>query len=261
MKPKKLSFVGGKPAIIDYAERPRADYNRAYNQQREINETEYVKFYHSTAWKHMRQEILERDFGLCQRCGHDAALVDHIVPSKDDWEHRLDPDNLESLCRDCHRIKTKREWMHKHKGGKRYMQINIVCGLPGAGKSTYVQRHLGEHDLVYDYDDLMQALSGLPSRHRNPAVHDYIMSYFDLMLRKLRSEQAFDNVWIIRTLPDPRLDSLLTNYHQLRHILIATDPKVCEQRLQARGQEIAFNSILNSFKSADFTGYRTIKGS
>ena len=32
------------------------------------------------------------------------------------------------------------------------MQINIVCGLPGAGKSTYVQRHLGEHDLVYDYD-------------------------------------------------------------------------------------------------------------
>ena len=81
------------------------------------------------------------------------------------------------------------------------------------------------------------------------------------MLRKLRNEQAFDNVWIIRTLPDPKLDSLLTNYHQLRHILIATDPKVCEQRLQARGQEIAFNSILNSFKVADFTGYRTIKGS
>ena len=63
-------------------------------------------------WKKLRAEILERDFGLCQihlRDGHEvlATHVDHIVP-----KHRGgsdDPDNLESLCVACHRMKTARE--------------------------------------------------------------------------------------------------------------------------------------------------------
>lgn len=255
----KLSMASGKPSVIPYGDKPKREYDRAYNQRRQTTDTEYVKFYHSAAWHHKRREILERDYGLCQRCGKDANLVDHIIPSKDDWEDRLDSDNLECLCRECHKIKTKREWYKHHKSKERYMEINLVCGLPGAGKSTYVKRHMTDHDLIYDYDDLMQALTGLPSRHRNHDVHDYVMLFLDQMLRKLKAEQSFNNVWIIRTLPDHRIDSLLANYHHINHILIDTDASVCEARIAKRKQKIQFQKILNDYQTADWGGYRRVK--
>lgn len=259
MKPTKLTFVDGKPTLVTYDKVVRKDNDKAYNFHRNVEESDYVKFYHSTAWKHKRQEILERDYGLCQRCGMEAELVDHIIPSKDDWNDRLDNDNLQSLCRRCHKAKTKREWMKHHKGMKRYMNINVICGLPASGKSTYVKRHMTEHDLIYDYDSMMHALSGLPMQQGNHDIHDYITLFFDQMLRKLKAEQTFNNVWIIRTLPDKRIDTLLSNYHKINHIVIMTDPNVCEQRLRERKEQISFQKILNDFKTANFTGYRVVR--
>lgn len=259
MKPAKLSFINGRPTIVDYDTRVRHDNDQAYNYHRRVADDEYVGFYKSKEWRTLRKQILERDLGLCQRCGMPAELVDHIIPSKDDWDDRLNPDNLQSLCRECHRIKTKREWMKHHKGSERYMEVNMVCGLPASGKTTYVKQHMTEHDLIYDYDELMQALTGLPSRSRNHDVHDYIMLFLDQMLRKLKAEQTFNNVWIIRTLPDERIDGLLANYHHVNHILIDTDPKVCLQRLKQRKQTIAFTEILNSFEKADFEHFRRVK--
>lgn len=259
MKPTKLSFVNGKPTIVDYDTRVRHDNDQAYNHHRKVADDEYVRLYKTSDWRKIRKQILERDFGLCQRCGMDAELVDHIIPSKDDWEDRLNPDNLQSLCRVCHKAKTKREWMKHHKGSERYMEIKIVCGLPASGKSTYVKRHMTDHDLIYDYDELMQALTGLPIRSRNHDVHDYIMLFFDQMLRKLKAEQTFNNVWIIRTLPDDRIDGLLANYHHIDHVLIDTDPAICERRLKERGQTIAFNEIKNQFKNASFEHFRRVR--
>lgn len=259
MKPTKLTFMGGKPVLVSYDERVRKDTDKAYNYHRKVADNDYLKFYRSTAWKRKRQEVLDRDYGLCQRCGMDAELVDHIIPSKDDWSDRLNADNLQSLCRPCHRIKTKREWMKHHKGMTRYMDINIVCGLPGSGKTTYVKHHMTENDLIYDYDSLMHSLSGLPMQQSNHDIHDYIMLFFDQMLRKLKAEKAFNNVWIIRTLPDKRIDTLLNNYHHINHILIDAKPNICEQRLEARKQSISFQKVLNDFRAADFSGYRVVK--
>ena len=259
MKPTKLTFVNGKPTLVSYDKVVRTENDKAYNYHRKINDNEYMKFYHSTEWKHKRQEILERDYQLCQRCGMEAELVDHIIPSKDDWSDRLNSDNLQSLCRECHKVKTKREWMKHHKGMTRYMDINIVCGLPGSGKTTYVKQHMTEHDLIYDYDSLMCSLSGLNNHQTNHDIHDYIMLFFDQMLRKLKSEQTFNNVWIIRTLPDKKIDTLLNNYHHINHIVVMTAPIVCEQRLREQKRQIKFQAILNSFNGADFTGYRVVK--
>ena len=259
MKPTKLTFMGGKPVLVSYDERVRKDTDKAYNYHRKVADNDYLKFYRSTAWKRKRQEVLDRDYGLCQRCGMDAELVDHIIPSKDDWSDRLNADNLQSLCRPCHRIKTKREWMKHHKGMTRYMDINIVCGLPGSGKTTYVKHHMTENDLIYDYDSLMHSLSGLPMQQSNHDIHDYIMLFFDQMLRKLKTEKTFNNVWIIRTLPDKRIDTLLSNYHHINHILVDTEPIVCKRRLEARKQSISFQKILNDFRAADFSGYRVVK--
>ena len=66
------------------------------------------RFRGSKLWKAKRKEILERDKGLCVvcrlgLCGEPTDLVPadsvhHIVPLAEDFDRRLDDDNLISLC-------------------------------------------------------------------------------------------------------------------------------------------------------------------
>lgn len=38
-------------------------------------------------------------------------------------------------------------------------KVVVVYGRPGCGKTTYVQNHIGENDIAYDYDKLFAAIS------------------------------------------------------------------------------------------------------
>lgn len=63
-------------------------------------------------WTKQRKRILARDRYLCQPClakGRPtlATEVDHIIAKAFDGTD--DDDNLQSICDDCHRAKTKRE--------------------------------------------------------------------------------------------------------------------------------------------------------
>ena len=65
-------------------------------------------FYLSKAWRKARRAILERDMGLCVRCGRPGDIVHHkihLTPENiNDPEISLSADNLETLCRECHAI-------------------------------------------------------------------------------------------------------------------------------------------------------------
>lgn len=64
------------------------------------------------AWQQIRKRILARDCGMCVLCFARglfvlAAEVDHREPV---WRGGTDADNnLQSLCRRCHRVKSARE--------------------------------------------------------------------------------------------------------------------------------------------------------
>lgn len=63
-------------------------------------------------WRKLREEVLDRDQGLCQECKRQGRImpgtdVDHIVPKAQGGSDSLS--NLQVLCRECHRLKTKRE--------------------------------------------------------------------------------------------------------------------------------------------------------
>lgn len=55
-------------------------------------------------WDRLRTAHLAGE-PLCRMCGLPAVLVDHIIPIRDGGE-RLDENNLQSLCRRCHDVKT-----------------------------------------------------------------------------------------------------------------------------------------------------------
>ena len=59
---------------------------------------------YDATWRKVRRLHLAR-YPACTFCPHPATIVDHIKPLNDGGE-RLDPDNLRSVCRNCHAILT-----------------------------------------------------------------------------------------------------------------------------------------------------------
>jgi 5-methylcytosine-specific restriction protein A len=67
---------------------------------------------YGTEWEHKRKRILARDEGLCVPCRKEGIItlareVDHIVAKARGGSD--DDDNLQSICRPCHKTKTARE--------------------------------------------------------------------------------------------------------------------------------------------------------
>ncbi|RTR01950.1 HNH endonuclease [Halomonas nitroreducens] len=67
---------------------------------------------YGSRWRKLRQLVMERDRWLCQACRRKgratpAAVVDHIVNKAEGGSDS--PDNLEALCRLCHKAKTQQE--------------------------------------------------------------------------------------------------------------------------------------------------------
>ena len=68
-------------------------------------------------WKQLAEERRALDGGLCQRClttglVRASPLVDHIIPIhvRPDW--RLEINNTQVLCYDCHTIKSSEDLAH-----------------------------------------------------------------------------------------------------------------------------------------------------
>jgi 5-methylcytosine-specific restriction endonuclease McrA len=70
-----------------------------------------IQFYNSKHWRNVRKEVLRRDMYTCCDCHSRASEVHHIIeltPSNiHDVSIALNPDNLRSLCHDCHDKVTK----------------------------------------------------------------------------------------------------------------------------------------------------------
>ena len=105
---------------------------------------EYAKpFYNSAAWKNMRKEILKRDNYKCQckGCHEVATEVHHKTEITEENIHdiniTLNPNNLISLCSECHKAITKAEhgiWLsdsnHSPRWSLRFSGVLKTEGIP-----------------------------------------------------------------------------------------------------------------------------------
>ena len=87
---------------------------------------EFAKsFYKSRVWEDVRQYCLMRDSYLCRKCGRPAVDVHHIIHlSPDnimDKSIALNPDNLISLCKDCHFNEHRGEHGNGRKNSESYL--------------------------------------------------------------------------------------------------------------------------------------------
>jgi len=68
--------------------------------------TAYKAFIRSARWQRLRARHLQAN-PLCARCEAKggatiATEVHHVMPCGEDPQLQMDPNNLESLCRECH---------------------------------------------------------------------------------------------------------------------------------------------------------------
>lgn len=67
------------------------------------------------AWQDTRARILQRDAFTCASCGrvHLSHQVDHVTPLHKGGSN--DDSNLQTLCVQCHQVKTSKEARHRSK--------------------------------------------------------------------------------------------------------------------------------------------------
>lgn len=103
MKPQKLTVVGGKRKQVDFDS--RSEEYKNYNKTRWNYDKKLTRFYNSSAWRSTSKLVLLRDDYVCQMCGGEATMVDHIIPIKKDWNRRLDLDNLQGVVKHATMLK------------------------------------------------------------------------------------------------------------------------------------------------------------
>ena len=85
--------------------------------------------------------------------------VDHIIPHMGDQKLFWDEDNWQTLCKTHHSQKTvqeRKDWASILLPiiSKPLIPVEIVCGPPGSGKTTYCRNNASPNDLVIDLDEI-----------------------------------------------------------------------------------------------------------
>ncbi len=112
------------------------------------------------------------------------------------------------------------------------MKFNVVYGAPCSGKSTYCREKIGKNDIVYDYDMLARALTyGKTHTVERGAVHQYILDFRMMLIRRLKNEKEIENVWFISTVLTKGIRELLEPFSP-NYIEIKTSKDECLKRLE-----------------------------
>ena len=118
--PKKLCNQIGCSNIIAYDKRwcsehernnSKTEQNKFYDKTKRNKENS--KFYHSSQWKKLRKIHLNEK-PLCEICQSIGEIVDHKIEISDGGCATC-LDNLQTLCKICHNIKTAKAAREKKK--------------------------------------------------------------------------------------------------------------------------------------------------
>jgi 5-methylcytosine-specific restriction protein A len=221
---------------------------------------------------------------FCKRAGRvtQATLVDHIIPRAQAPELMWDPDNWQSLCDNCHNVTKQQQehygyhnmvddsgWpvdpQHPANGGAHTSKqaysiphwvrpsripVHLVCGPPGSGKSTYVQEHRKQGDLVIDFDDIRESICG--DRYTDdPVVVEQTFVRRASLIRSL-ADRRMGVAWlvVVAASTDERAAWVRALGKVQVHVM-STSADLCKQRIMSdprrKGHEDMFCQRVDAF--------------
>lgn len=202
-------------------------------------------------WQRLRRMVLSAQ-PLCVECQRQGSTtlavdVDHIIPIAQGGAV-LDETNLQPLCRSCHNRKTRNEQRH----GETTVQVILVCGPPGSGKTTFVASRKRWGDLVVDFDALYAALSGLPWYEKPAALMPFVCAARDIVLARLRTSSDVAQAWVISSEANAQARAQLAQQvGAMETIVLAVGANECLRRIDAdprrSGQLLAWSPIVHKW--------------
>ncbi|MGK0575518.1 HNH endonuclease [Macrococcus capreoli] len=255
---------------IDTTKQKHKEYDRERTDQQEVS------FYNSKQWKDVRATVLQRDFYLCQQCKRQGIttfgnIVHHIVELKDDWSLRLDMNNLETVCSACHNqehTKTKKGLNTSTKN-----QVIVVVGLPGSGKSTFVDINCDrDKDIVIDMDELIVTMTNKPLHDRTLNAYDAVDMANDMIRALIDNltllKYKFRRIWLIRSSLSTSESNKLKSIN-CRFVHILRQRNLCEHTVSVAGRTIPsnvftqiednINKMKQILKVEEYKGYDKMK--
>jgi 5-methylcytosine-specific restriction protein A len=117
--------------------------------------------------------------------------------------------------------------------------LTMICGAPGSGKSTYIEKHRGENDILIDIDAILQDLSGDVVRTQERRDR-YLLDAFmerNRRLSALADETRPIAAWFIIGAPKPSMrEAWAKQLSPVAVVVMETAPHVCIERINAAPQ-------------------------
>lgn len=222
----------GCPELIEtegYCETHR----KHMNKQRDIYRGTPAQRGYDYKWTKFRSRYLAKH-PLCMDCEErdEVSLATEVHHERSILEYpelKYAESNLKALCETCHARRGAGFW--KGKELKKMKYIIVITGPPCSGKSTYVKQHMKPGDLVWDYDEIMKALTGQDLYYRPEWGIDVCAAIRDALYKNIDSSIKVKKVWIITCSPKRYQRNELRKRFDAEVIIIKPDIQVCINRI------------------------------
>lgn len=213
--------------------------------------TEHVDddFYDTAAWERARKRQLTKE-PQCRRCKTTLNLqVDHIKPISQGGS-KFDATNHQTLCADCHKSKTRNE-----DGWHSSSSLIVVCGPPGAGKTTYVLEHSNPWDIIIDHDLLIAAIAPHIKPHGKAPKHILAcaLSARDAILDRFERNRDGIRAWYVASMPSRKDRDHMRARYSAKVLVMDAPHAVCMQRVEGddtRDPDVNWHALISQWWAA-----------
>lgn len=234
--PTAKSGLTVAPGLLSSPAKPDAAFGRRFNPLKRL--------YGLKRWKDMRIAQFIKDEQRCALCGHqekDTSLLvcDHVIPHRGD-EALFWNGPKQTLCDFCHKVHKQSQeagtsaQFHPEFLRPSVIPLTIVCGPPGAGKTTWCHAHAKSNDIIIDLDYLAQSCGAPAGKDwdRDKFLAPALRKRNAMLLYLSRDVCRFRSAWFIVTEPEGRMRQWWNDKMKPNEIvLVMPNAIICKERL------------------------------